>query len=117
MTIEEKLKQLILDRYKSIRSFTKEINIPYSTVDTMLKRGIGGTSITTVLKICNALNIDADALIDNELQEKQNSINISMKSSEQDILKKYNTLDEHGKDLVTTILEKEYTRVIKEQKS
>ncbi|HFQ7765836.1 TPA: helix-turn-helix domain-containing protein [Clostridioides difficile] len=113
MTIEEKLKQLILDRYKSIRAFTKEIDTPYSTIDTMLKRGVGGTSITTVLKVCNALNIDADALIENELREKQNSINISIKSSEQDILKKYNALDEHGKDIVTTILEKEYIRVMK----
>ena len=44
MNIEERLKQLILSKYKSIRAFTKEVNIPYSTVDTMLKRGISGTN-------------------------------------------------------------------------
>lgn len=111
MIIEEQLKQLILSKYKSIRAFTKEIDIPYSTIDTMLKRGIGGTSITTVLKVCNALNINADALIENKLEEKEQFVNISINPFEQNILKKYNALDEHGKDIVITILEKEYIRI------
>lgn len=113
MSVEEQLKELILNNYKSIRAFTKEIDIPYSTIDTMLKRGIGGTSITTVLKVCNALKIDADALIDNKLKEKEHFVNISINPFEQNILKKYNALDEHGKDIVITILEKEYLRVNK----
>lgn len=113
MNIEEQLKQLILSKYKSIRAFTKEVDIPYSTVDTMLKRGISGTSITTVLKICNALNIDADALVDNELKEKELFSKIQINQFEQKILKMYNALDEHGKDIVFTILEKEYVRIKK----
>ena len=37
---EDLLKEVILDKYKSIREFTQEIGMPYSTVDTILKRGI-----------------------------------------------------------------------------
>ena len=37
---EDLLKDLILEKYKSIREFTQEIDMPYSTVDTILKRGI-----------------------------------------------------------------------------
>ncbi|CEK29389.1 putative transcriptional regulator [[Clostridium] sordellii] len=111
MTIEEQLKQLILSKYKSLRAFTQEIDVPYSTVDTMLKRGIGGTSVTTVLKVCNSLGIDADALTDDKIQEKDTDVNLSISSHELDILKKYNSLDNYGKDLVNTILDKECTRV------
>ena len=37
MTIEEKLKEYILVKYKSIREFTLSAGIPYSTVDAILK--------------------------------------------------------------------------------
>ena len=49
MPIEEQLKQLILSNYKSVRAFTMETAIPYSTVDNIFKRGIGGTAVTTVV--------------------------------------------------------------------
>lgn len=42
MSPEERLKQEILKNYKSVRAFTKEINVSYSTVDSMLKRGVAG---------------------------------------------------------------------------
>ena len=38
MSVESKLKELILKRYNSIREFTQEIDIPYSTIDSILRR-------------------------------------------------------------------------------
>lgn len=67
MTIEEKLKDLILKRYHSIREFTIEIDIPYTTVDSIFRRGIGNSSVSNVIKICKALRISADALADGEI--------------------------------------------------
>lgn len=64
MTIEEKLKDHILTRYKSVREFTIEANIPYTTLDSIFKRGIGNSSVSNVIKICRALNISADKLAD-----------------------------------------------------
>lgn len=61
-TIEESLKDLILNRYKSIREFTCEIDMPYSTMDTILKRGLNRASIGNVIKICHALDISTDEL-------------------------------------------------------
>ena len=49
MNVEERLKELILANYKSIRAFTVAAGIPYSTVDNIFKRGIGGTAVTTVV--------------------------------------------------------------------
>ena len=62
MTIEDKLKDLILSRYRSIREFTQVVDMPYSTFDTILKRGINNASITNVIKICKTLMISADEL-------------------------------------------------------
>lgn len=67
MTTEEKLKELILTRYHSIREFTIKAEIPYSTLDSIFKRGIGNSSVTNVIKICKVLGISADALADGEI--------------------------------------------------
>lgn len=67
MTTEEKLKDLILSRYKSIREFTLEIDFPYTTLDSIFKRGINNSSVSNVIKICKALHISADALAKGEI--------------------------------------------------
>jgi predicted transcriptional regulator len=67
MTIEDKLKDLILKRYHSVREFTMENDIPYTTIHSIFKRGIGNSSVNNVIKICKALGISADALADGEI--------------------------------------------------
>ena len=60
--IESELKQYILTKFKSIRAFTQAAEIPYSTVDSMIKKGIDGTGINTISKICKTLSIDLESL-------------------------------------------------------
>ena len=67
MTTEEKLKDLILKRYHSVREFTIEIGLPYSTINSIFYRGIGNSSVSNVIKICKALRISTDALADGEI--------------------------------------------------
>lgn len=56
------LKEYILTKYKSIREFTMESGIPYSTMATILKRGIQNSGVTNIIRICKALDISADEL-------------------------------------------------------
>lgn len=58
MSRELMLRNLILDRYISLRQFAKEIDVPYSTLMTLLARDIGGASFDIVIKICKKLEID-----------------------------------------------------------
>lgn len=67
MTIEEKIKELILVRNKSVREFVLQTDLSYSTVDSILRRGIANSSMTNVLKLCKALNISADELADDKI--------------------------------------------------
>nr|DAX63386.1 MAG TPA: Regulatory protein [Caudoviricetes sp.] len=70
--IEKKLKDYILSNYKSIREFCNKFNFPYSTVDNIFKRGIMGSSVSLIVKICDCLNIVTDDLINGHIREKQN---------------------------------------------
>ena len=67
MNLEEKLKNLILTRYKSIREFTQIADIPYSTFSTIINRGIENSNVNNVIKICKTLGISADALADGHI--------------------------------------------------
>lgn len=56
-----------MSRYSSLREFTIESDIPYSTVNAILKRGIANSSLSNVSKICKALNISLDELEHNRI--------------------------------------------------
>lgn len=113
MNIENQIKDIILQRFKSVRAFTQMLGIPYSTVDTMLKRGIGGTSVQTVIKVCNALDLDIESISSGQLQPKNRAARYSLVSiSDYEHLQKYHRLDEHGKESVELILNHEYNRII-----
>ena len=58
MNRETKLRNLILDRYTSIRQFAIEADIPYSTLMTLLSRDVGGASFDVIIKICKQLDVD-----------------------------------------------------------
>lgn len=58
MNREQKLRNLILDRYPSLRQFAIEADIPYSTLMTLLSRDVGGASFDVIIKICKRLDID-----------------------------------------------------------
>lgn len=57
-TREQKLRNLILDNYVSLRQFALEADIPYSSLTTGLSRGIAGMQFDTVIKLCNTLGLD-----------------------------------------------------------
>ena len=62
MTREQLLRNRILDRYISLRQFAQAADIPYSTLMTMLSRGVGGASFDAVMQICKALELEPEML-------------------------------------------------------
>ena len=73
-TMEEQLKGVILEQYKSVKSFCATIDIPYTTLDSALKRGLDGVGMKTILKVFNALDLDIDSFRDGALKRKNQSI-------------------------------------------
>ena len=55
---ELRLRFMILDKYPSLREFSRQADIPYSTLMTVFKRGISGAGFDLVMKICRTLGVD-----------------------------------------------------------
>lgn len=49
--IEGKIKEIIIEKYGSVKRFSNKINIPYTTIDTILKRGLLNSNTLNVIKI------------------------------------------------------------------
>lgn len=76
LELEEEIKELILKDYKSLNNFCKKFDFPWSTVKAMLTRGIRNSSISNVIKLCKALNLDLEKLSEGMIAKKQiNQIN------------------------------------------
>lgn len=58
----EIVENLIDEKWPSVKAFAESIGIPYTTLKSMLKRGIGNASVDNVLKVCKGLGITTDQL-------------------------------------------------------
>lgn len=67
MTIEDKLKNLIVARYDNVSAFTKAVHIPNSTFASIMTRGILNANVSSIAKICSALHISMDALVGGQI--------------------------------------------------
>lgn len=67
--LEDKLKEIIKAKYGGVPKLAEEIGIPASSVYSVLRAGISGGSIGTVLPILSALGIDSNWIIKNRLIE------------------------------------------------
>lgn len=84
MSVELELKDLILERYKSLREFAIKIDMPYSTMDTILKRGVDKANVYNIIKICKELNIDTEALGEGRIECKQTDYQVSTIAAHKD---------------------------------
>ena len=64
--LENKIKDLIIEKYGSIRQFSFKIGLPYTTIDSILKRGIDNSNVSNVIKMCKALNISIDKSLEHQ---------------------------------------------------
>lgn len=81
MTREEFLRQKITDKYESIRAFAQFIDMPYSTLASIMKN-IGGASITNLQKICGGLGLSLDDLAYYESGKKVKSYYLDPEAAE-----------------------------------
>lgn len=103
--ISEKLKDFIFSKYKSMREFANEINIPYSTLDSIFKRGILNANVANIIKICKHLNISADFLAVGEIRASEGqSAKRTLSSDTQEVAEAYEDADLQHKNIVRLAL-------------
>lgn len=67
MTVEERLKEMILKKYGTMKDFTDSIGVPNSTFANIMRRGVNNANVLTIIKICQALDISTDALAEGKI--------------------------------------------------
>ncbi len=93
------IKNEIMRQYKSVRQFSAAIDVPQSTIISAMRKGIGGTSFDTVVKICTALGIKLS----------MNS-GVFMDKEKSDLLECFGELDDRGKYTVRSVCNVELLR-------
>ncbi len=100
VTKAEILKEAILAEYKSIRKFSVEMEIPYSTLVTALERGIGGMAYSTVIRICDALALNP---VDFSPLEEGNALSEQITTKR--VMERYNRLNSEGQKRILEIMD------------
>lgn len=62
--VEKDLADYIISRFGTVKDFAIHANLPYTTVYSMLSRGLGKAQFKNVSQVCTALGINKDALMD-----------------------------------------------------
>lgn len=98
---EQQLRELIELKYGSVRQMALKIDMPASTINSILNRGILKSNVDNIFKICSALNIRPESLAEGMDFHKQNE-------DSSDIVVIYNQLDverqENVVDYATALL-------------
>lgn len=92
MTIEERLKEYILVHYGTVKDFATKADLPYGTVDTILRRGIHKASVTNVIAMCKTLGISADELANDKIVSVNNYVHCRSKLTDLDEILRFTKL-------------------------
>lgn len=113
--VEKELKEMIILKYGSLKKFSEDIDIAWSTLDGVIKRGVNKANITSLIKICEGLNIDCESLYYGKIVQKDNLLkSFKLNFMEENIIKKYRLIDDNGKNTVEFVLNDIYDRCVKE---
>ena len=80
MNIEDIIKRTIEEKGYSVRQFSKEIDMPYTTLVTMLQNGINKSSLANVSKVTRALDLPINNFLENNyyIEEERDIRNIPL---------------------------------------
>lgn len=103
--LEQKLRELIISKYKSVRAFSEEADLPYTTVDSILKRGVEKTNVKNIIKLCQVLDIDTDALASGKIEPRHIKLKIAITPEEKEFLARFRSLNDMKKKTVLEVLD------------
>lgn len=63
MNIEDRLKNTIERKFGNVKTFAEKIDLPYTTVRSILQRGVMNAKVENVIKIADGLNMRAEDLM------------------------------------------------------
>ncbi len=104
--MEIELKELIIKRYGSLKKFCEVIDMPWTTLDSILKRGVSNSNVSNIIKITHELSIDTESLAYGIIKAKSDIHNsvanntFQISDFEKKILLAYRDTDDIGKEII-----------------
>jgi DNA-binding Xre family transcriptional regulator len=114
MKITEKLDQLMDKKgIKNKYQLAQLSGVPYTTIAGFYKKGGADVRRSTLIKLARFFDCSLDYLANNDITDINygKSDGFAVDYNEMQYITKYRALDSHGKELVDTILGKEYRRI------
>lgn len=105
----QKLKEGRLAKNFKQSDVTKLIGIKNTTLSNY-ENGVTEPDIDTFLQLCDLYDLDYAEILGEAYGLNVQGSDFDIKPSEIDKIKKYRSLDDYGKDMVDTVLDKEYAR-------
>lgn len=110
MDIGEKIsKELALKKMQK-KELATLANIPLSTLSDILNGKTKKLDIQKAKNICRVLEISLDYLLDDNCCVKQNPMQTILTPHENNLIKKYRSLDSYGKEIIDSVLDLELKR-------
>lgn len=109
MTRSDIVREIMNKKNLKVSDVAREAELPYTSVKSILERGIEKASYINICKICHALGITPDGL--EGLIKETISDNYQFSKEELSIIEKYHALDEPGKKHIDYELDRETQRV------
>lgn len=106
--IGDKLKELRESTGMNKKDFAAYLGVKYTTYNNY-EVGTREPASDFLILISRKLDVSIDYIMGLS-DEKEKTHSYRLKSSEYEHIKKYRSLDDYGKDIIDTILEKEYAR-------
>lgn len=106
---ENHIKEIIINKYGSLKKFCEIIDMPWTTLDSILKRGFSNSNITNVMKISHELKVDTESLASGKIIACIERTE-SKKDNSSKIMQYYELLNDIGKHVATERV-KELTEV------
>ena len=102
MAINRKISELLKEKGMTKAALAKACGVPYTTLDSMLKRTSDTARLSAVFRMAEVLGVSVEELVFDEKKE-----NDALSPEEKRVLRLYAALDRRGRDTVVSLLEKE----------
>lgn len=109
MSFNKKVVKLLKEKKKTKAQLAKAAGIPYTTLDSMLKRDSDATRLVTIYKIAEYLDVPVEELVFDDNSYK--SVNkTELTDTELSIIENYRLIDERGKNTIVALVNYEVSR-------
>ena len=109
MSFNKKVVKLLKEKKKTKAQLAKAAGIPYTTLDSMLKRDSDATRLVTIYKIADYLDVPVEELVfDDDTYKSANKTELT--DTELSIIENYRRIDERGKNTIVALINYEASR-------